>query len=662
MQQPDGRVRVVIEAVDPEIDGGRFPIKRCVGEVVKVTADIFADSHDLLSARLRFRFQGETQWRETPLQLVVNDRWQGEFRVERIGRYGYTLTAWVDHFRTFQRDLHQKVQAGQEVGGDLAAGAALVEAAAARAGGAEAIRLRQCAADMQSQLSKEVRIALAADPVLTALMNRFPDLSFATGYEKELSVVVDPPLAGFGAWYEFFPRASRGDGVHGTLRDCEKRLEYIAEMGFDILYLPPIHPIGRMNRKGRNNSPLSEPGDPGSPWAIGSPEGGHKSVHPRLGTLQDFRRLVNKAAEMNIQIALDIALQCAPDHPYAAEHPEWFRRRPDGSIQHAENPPKKYEDIYPFNFETDHWQALWQELKSIFTFWIEQGVRIFRVDNPHTKPFSFWEWLIGELKQDHPETIFLSEAFTRPKVMYRLAKLGFTQSYTYFTWRNAKWELIQYFTQLYKTPLVDFFRPNLWPNTPDILSEYLQNGGRPAFMTRLVLAATLGANFGIYGPAFELLESRPRQAGSEEYLNSEKYQIGNWAWDHADSLRAFISRVNRIRRENPAFRENRSLTFHSVDNDDLLCFSKRTDDLDNIVLAIVNLNPYHTRSGWLELPIEELGLEPQQSYQMHDLLSGARFIWRGTTNFVELDPQAVPAHIFRLRRWVRTEKDFDYFM
>ena len=662
MQNAEERIRVVFEAVDPEIDSGRFPIKRCVGEKVKVAADIFADSHDLISARLHYRFQHEAQWRETPMQLIINDRWEGEFKVDRIGRYHYMLTAWIDHFKTFQRDLHKKVQAGQDIDAQLAMGAGLIEAAAERATGPEAEQLHRWAADMQSENSLESRIVLASDPVLSSLMNRYPDVRFAAQYEKELSVVVDAPRAGFSTWYEFFPRSSREDGAHGTLRDCEARLGYIAQMGFDVLYLPPIHPIGRVHRKGRNNSPQAGPEDPGSPWAIGSSEGGHKSVHPRLGSLEDFQRLVKKAAELNIHIALDIAFQCAPDHPYAIEHPEWFRRRPDGSIQYAENPPKKYEDIYPLNFETEQWQTLWEELKSIFVFWIGHGVRIFRVDNPHTKPFPFWEWVIGQIKQEHPETIFLSEAFTRPKVMYRLAKLGFTQSYTYFTWRNAKWEIIQYFTKLYNSPLVDFFRPNLWPNTPDILPEYLQNGGRPAFMVRLVLAATLGANYGIYGPAFELQENRPRQAGSEEYLDSEKYEIRKWPWDSADNLSAFIGRVNQIRRQNPAFRENRSLVFHAIDNEELLCFSKRTDDLDNIVLVIVNLDPYHTRSGWLELPIAELGLEPQQSYQMHDLLSGARFIWRGATNFVELDPQVVPAHIFRLRRWVRTEKDFDYFM
>jgi starch synthase (maltosyl-transferring) len=663
MQISEGRRRVVIEGVDPEIDGGRFAIKRCLREKVIVQADIFSDGHDLLSARLRYRDQKEEEWRETDMQMVINDRWRGEFTVSHIGRYYYTLIAWVDEFQTFRRDLHKKVQAGQDVAVELTMGAALIKAAATRAGGPDAARLARWADDLQSDQSPDMRVAMVSDPGLAALMVRYADLEFATLYGKELEVVVDLPHAGFSAWYEFFPRSCGAEeGGHGTLRDCEARLAYIYEMGFDVLYLPPIHPVGRVNRKGRNNAPQADPDDPGSPWAIGSAEGGHKSVHPRLGTLEDFRRLVQKAAELNIQIALDIAFQCAPDHPYTREHPEWFRWRPDGRIQYAENPPKKYEDIYPLNFETEHWRELWEELKSIFLFWIGQGVRIFRVDNPHTKPFAFWEWVIAQIKHEHPDTIFLSEAFTRPKVMYRLAKLGFTQSYTYFTWRNAKWELTKYFKQLYHSSLVDVFRPNLWPNTPDILPEYLQAGGRPAFMVRLVLAATLGATYGIYGPAFELQENSPRQAGSEEYLDSEKYQIRRWEWDRADSLRDFIARINQIRRQNPAFRENRSLVFHSIDTEELLCFSKRTEDLENIILVIVNLDPYHTRSGWLQLPITELGLEPQQSYQMHDLLSGARFIWHGMTNYIELDPQIVPAHIFRLRRWIRSEKDFDYFM
>jgi starch synthase (maltosyl-transferring) len=476
-------------------------------------------------------------------------------------------------------------------------------------------------------------------------------------------VVVDRERARFGTWYEMFPRSCAADpGRYGTFRDCEARLPYIADMGFDVLYLPPIHPVGHTNRKGKNNSPAARPQEPGSPWAIGSEVGGHKAVDPELGTLQDFRRLIDKAKEHSIEIALDIAFQCSPDHPYVTEHPTWFHRRPDATIQYAENPPKKYEDTYSLDFETEDWQELWEEMKSIVLFWIEQGVRIFRVDNPHTKPFAFWEWLIDEVKRDHPEVILLSEAFTRPKIMYRLAKLGFTQSYTYFAWRNTSWELTQYFTELTQTEVRQHFRPHLWPNTPDILTEYLQSGGRPAFMARLVLAATLGANYGIYGPAFELCESRPREPGSEEYLDSEKYEIKRWDLDRPDSLKEFIARVNRIRRENPALQSDWHLSFHRVDNEQLICYSKRTEDGANVILVAVNLDPHYTQSGWVELDLEELGLDSTQPYQVHDLLGDARYLWNGPHNYVELNPHVLPAHIFRLRRRVRREQNFEYYM
>jgi len=433
-------------------------------------------------------------------------------------------------------------------------------------------------------------------------------------------------------------------------------------MGFDVLYLPPIHPIGKTHRKGRNNSAVCAPDDVGSPWAIGSPEGGHKAVHPSLGTVQDFRRLVAKAKEQGLEIALDIAFQCSPDHPYVREHRNWFRERPDGSVQYAENPPKKYEDIFPFDFETGAWRELWEELKSILEFWIGTGVRIFRVDNPHTKPYAFWEWLIGEIQKVHPDVLFLSEAFTRPKVMYRLAKVGFTQSYTYFAWRNSKRELTEYFTELARPPVRDFLRPNLWPNTPDILTEPLQYGGRPVFMARLVLAATLGASYGIYGPAFERCESRAIAPGKEEYLDSEKYQIRHWEIDREDSLSEFIGRVNRIRRENPALQSDDRLAFHPVDNDQLIAYSKATPDLSNIVLTVVNLDPHHTQSGWIDLPLERLGLDPAVPFQGHDLLGGGRYLWHGRRIYLELRPRETPAHILRLRRKVRTERDFDYFL
>jgi starch synthase (maltosyl-transferring) len=504
---------------------------------------------------------------------------------------------------------------------------------------------------------------VALDEDVARIMAGLPDTGLVTMYDKELAVIVEREKARFSTWYEMFPRSCASEpGRHGTFKDCESRLPYVTTMGFDVLYLPPIHPIGRTHRKGKDNAPIADPDDPGSPWGIGSDEGGHKAVHPQLGTLEDFRRLVARAREHGIDIALDIAFQCSPDHPYVKDRPDWFRWRPDGTVQYAENPPKKYQDIYPLNFETPRWQELWEELKDVVMFWIDQGVRIFRVDNPHTKPFRFWEWLIGEVRGAHPDVIFLSEAFTRPKVMYHLAKLGFTQSYTYFAWRNTKSELTQYFTELTQTDVRECFRANLWPNTPDILTEYLQSGGRPAFAVRLVLAATLGASYGIYGPAFELCENRAAEPSSEEYLHSEKYGIRHWNIDRPDSLRELIARVNRIRGENRALQSDWSLRFHPVDNDQLICYSKQTEDLANVIIVVVNLSPHYTLSGWVELDLEPLGIDATEPYQVHDLLTDARYLWSGPRNYVELNPRTVPAHVFRVRRRIRTERDFDYYM
>lgn len=658
----DGRRRVVIEAVRPEIDGGRFAVKRCVGEKVVVEADAFCDGHDQIVCALRFRRDGEQAWTETPMTPLANDRWRGEFVVAGPGGYRYTVVAWVDHFLSWRNELARRADPA-DILSALRAGAELVGAAAQRADGADRQRLLGLADALKREDDPVRGRRIGLDGELAALVGRHPDRSLAALYGKELPVWVDRALARASAWYEMFPRSCvEGGESHGSFAACERRLPYVAAMGFDVLYLPPIHPIGGTGRKGANNALAAGAADPGSPWAIGDGSGGHKAVHPQLGSLEDFRRLVARAREYGIEVALDIAFQCSPDHPYVREHPEWFRRRPDGSVQYAENPPKKYEDIYPFDFETPQWRELWQELKSVFDFWIGQGVGIFRVDNPHTKAFAFWEWVIGEIRREHPHVIFLSEAFTRPKVMYRLAKLGFSQSYTYFAWRNTKRELTDYFTELTRSEVREYFRPNLWPATPDILTEYLQFGGRAGFMLRLVLAATLGANYGIYGPAFELLEDRPREPGSEEYLDSEKYQIRRWNLDRPESLKGYIARVNRIRRDSPALQQDRNLEFHAVDNDEILCYGKYTEDLSDMVVAVVNLDPHHTQSGWVSLPVEQFGLEPDRPYQVHDLLSDARFLWHGARNFVSLDPRQSPAHLFRLRRRVRTEHDFDYFM
>jgi len=657
----DGRIRAVIENVAPAVDCGRFAAKRIVGDRVVVEADCFADGHEALAARLLWRREAETGWRETPMSERGNDRWRGSFLVEAPGRYCYAVTAWVDAFLSWRRDLARRedptdVQVAARIG------ATLIAAAAERAAGAERSALAERAQALRQDRPASELKALGLEESLALIAARHPDRRFATT-STALPLVVDIERARCGAWYELFPRSTATEpGRHGTFRDCEARLGHIAAMGFDVLYLPPVHPIGRTYRKGRNNALIATEDDVGSPWAIGTAEGGHNALHPQLGTLIDFRRLVAKAREHGLAIALDIAFQCSPDHPYVTAHPEWFRRRPDGSVQYAENPPKKYQDIYPFDFESADWRGLWGELKDIVHFWIGEGVSIFRVDNPHTKAFGFWEWAIAEIKRAHPETIFLAEAFTRPKVMHRLAKLGFTQSYTYFAWRNTKRELTDYFTELAHGPGRDYFRPNVWPNTPDILTEYLQFGGRPAFMARLVLAGTLAASYGIYGPAFELAERAPREPGSEEYLDSEKYQLRTWELDRADSLAAFIGRVNRARRENPALQSDASLRFVPVDNEQLIAYLKSVPKPENTVLAVVNLDPHHAQSGWVELDLDALGVDARAPYQMHELLTGARYLWSGPRNFVRLDPARAPAHLFVLRRRVRTERDFDYFL
>ncbi|MFC1931554.1 alpha-1,4-glucan--maltose-1-phosphate maltosyltransferase [Chloroflexota bacterium] len=651
MEYEEGRNRVIIEGVEPEIDGGRFPIKLIIGDKVVLAADIFADGHDVLSAALLYRKESDPNWTEAPMEFLVNDRWRGSFVVSELGRYLCTFIAWVDRFKTWQQAMGKKVKAKQDVSVELLIGAQMIEEASQHAKKRDADTMQNWAESLRStKVSPSARAKLALSKKVTTVMTKYSDRHGATTYPRELAVVVDREKARFSTWYEMFPRSCASDSSrHGTFKDCEKRFPYIAEMGFDVLYLPPIHPVGQTSRKGKNNNPVARASDPGTPWAIGSEEGGHKAVHPQLGTLEDFRKFIAKAGEYGLEVALDIAFQCSPDHPYVKEHPEWFRWRPDGTVQYAENPPKKYQDIYPLEFETEHWRELWEELKSVFIFWVEQGVRIFRVDNPHTKPFAFWEWLISEVKKDYPEVIFLSESFTRPKIMYQLAKLGFTQSYTYFTWRNVKWELSQYFTELTQTNVREFFRPNLWPNTPDILSDYLRDGGRPAFMARLVLAATLGANYGIYGPAFELCVNRRKDKESEEYLNSEKYEIKQWEINSPSNLKDFIARVNGIRRENPALQSDLSLRFHSVDNDQLICYSKRTEDLSNVILVIVNLDYRYKQSGWVALSLEELGLDYDQSYKVHDLLGSATYRWQGPRNYVELDPQKIPAHIFRVQ-------------
>ncbi len=662
VKSTDGRRRVILEGITPAVDGGRFPVKRTVGDQVRVEADIFTDGHDAVSASLLAHREGSEEWTEIPMRPLVNDRWTAAFRVAELGRYGFKVQGWVDHFETWQRDLMKRITAESDTAVDYLIGADLVAEAAGRATGDDAAWLRERAKVLRTAKPPEEMRTHAISPKLHEMVLRYPDKRFAS-VSEELSVVVDPVRARFSAWYELFPRSTaEAPGKHGTFADCEKRLEYIAGMGFNVVYLPPIHPIGLQFRKGRNNATEAQPGDCGSPWAIGSTEGGHKAIHSELGTIEDFRHFVRRAGELGLSVALDIAFQVAPDHPYVRKHESWFRKRPDGTIQYAENPPKKYQDIFPLDFESEDWAALWEELKSVFLYWLDQGVTIFRVDNPHTKAFPFWERVIGEIKRDHPEVLFLAEAFTRPKVMQRLAKIGFSQSYTYFPWRNGKHEITAYLTELTQTPVREFLRPNQWTNTPDILTEFLQIGGRAAFAIRLLLAATLGANYGVYGPAFELLEHRPIRNGSEEYLNSEKYEIRHWDLEQPDSLRPLMTRVNEIRNSNPALENDWSLRFHFIDNDQLLCYSKESEDRSNLLLMVVNLDPHYTQSGFVSFPLEALEIPQDRGYEAEDLLTGERYLWHGERNYVELNPARESGHILKIHRKVKAETDFEYFL
>ena len=656
-----GRNRVVIDHFGPVVDAGRFPVKRVVGEKVAVTAHIFADGHEKIGAELLYRTRHERDYRSAELRLTVNDEWTGVFEVSQLATYYYTARAWLDRFGTWQDDLRKKVAAGRQAAVDLAIGAELLEKTAQRANEADAGELCTVAQKLKRPEIADEAVQTALSDDLTALVLRNQERANVSQYHSELAVSVSRPKAAFSAWYEMFPRSCGPPGTYGTFADCERLLPDIQKMGFDVLYLPPIHPIGRTHRKGRNNSTACTAGDPGSPWAIGSAEGGHKAVRPELGDIADFRRLTKRAGEHGMEIALDLAFQCSPDHPYVKDHPEWFRWRPDGTVQYAENPPKKYEDILPLNFETDNWKQLWQELESVVFFWLDQGVRIFRVDNPHTKPFVFWQWLIRRVRKRHPDVIFLSEAFTRPKIMRHLAKIGFDQSYTYFTWRNTKLEIEQYLTELTGSEAREYLRPNFWPNTPDILPQYLQYGGRAGFIIRLVLAATLSSNYGIYGPPFELCVCQAAEA-AEEYLHSEKYEIRHWNRRQAGNIRPVIERVNRARRENPSLQNTRSLRFYHIENDMIIAYGKTNEDMSNITVTVVNLDPYHKQSGWLNLPLEKLGIDPNQPYLLHDLLSNDKYIWQGGSNYLELDPRVMPAHILTVYKRMRREQDFDYFM
>ncbi|MBT8493408.1 MAG: DUF3416 domain-containing protein [Deltaproteobacteria bacterium] len=636
----DARRRVVIEDLQPNIDGGKWPIKRCIGEEISVEANLFADGHDLIRGQIHHRVPGE-EWEVVELHSLGNDRYRGSFRVSELGRYEFGVRAWVDAAATWLAGLRKKLDAGIDVELEVRIGQELMAAAANRAPAPAAKRLKAAGA----HLAKKGLDGADLD-AWVELAGLYPATSGVAESEHQ-PVTVHPRLAKFSAWYEFFPRSFGPSGAHGTLGQAAEHLDYVADLGFDIVYLPPIHPIGRAHRKGPNNTLVAGPEDPGSPWAIGDAAGGHKSVHPELGTIDDFKAFVARARKLDLEVALDIAFQASPDHPWVSSHPEWFTKRPDGSIQYAENPPKKYQDIYPLNFESEDWMSLWHELRSVFEFWIDHGVRVFRVDNPHTKSLRFWAWCLQDLYDAHPDVILLSEAFTGPATMYRLAKMGFTQSYTYFTWRNSAAELREYMLELTGSPVREFFGPSFWPNTPDILPEHLQHGGRAAAVGRLILAATLTSSYGIYGPAYELMEHVARP-GSGEYIDNEKYQLKDWPLERHDSLRHLIKRINRIRSNHPALHSNDRLTFHHSDNPNLLAYSKRSEDGGDVILVIVNVDWHNTQAGDIALDLDALGLDSYHPFEVHDLISDARYEWSGHRNYVSLSPAPLPCHLFHV--------------
>jgi len=639
----NGKARVIIEDVQPMVDNGLYLAKRTVGERVDVSATIFGDGHDHIRAEVLYKKQGAKKWETAELNPTFNDRWSASFAVSETGIYEFTIQAWVDHFDTWYDGFKKKAAAKVDVKVELMEGALLLT---------ELSKTNSTLLPHIKKLEDTSRYQSAIDfvlsPAFAGIVHSNPLRANETKLETEVRIQVEYAKANFSAWYEFFPRsASMDSGKHGTFQDCIRLLPRIAAMGFDVLYFPPIHPIGKINRKGKNNNVRSEKGEPGSPWAIGSGEGGHKSILPALGTLEDFKKLVIEAKKLGIDLAMDIAFQCAPDHPYVTAHPEWFKQRPDGSIQYAENPPKKYQDIFPFNFETDNWKELWEELKSVFIFWIEHGVSVFRIDNPHTKPIAFWQWVIAEVQKEYPDTIFLAEAFTRPKIMDSLGKVGFTQSYTYFTWRVSKQELIQYVNELVYGPSRNFFRPNFWPNTPDILPYHLQNQGENSFILRYALAATLSSNYGVYGPSYEFYENTPIQ-GREEYFNSEKYEVRHYDWKRTNRMTDIMSLLNKIRKENAALQSTWNTQFCAIENNQIVAYIKATDDLSNIILVVVNLDPNNGQNGYIQLPKERLKLTDKINVKLHDLITDEHYTWTQEWNFVNLNPNKMPFHIFKL--------------
>jgi starch synthase (maltosyl-transferring) len=641
------KARAVIERIGPQLDGGQFSVKRIPNESLTVTAHIYGDGHDIVRALLLHRKVGEKKWIEEPFHEVDNDEWSGSFLTGKPGMYEFTVVAWIDHALSWHHGFCKKAETGEKLDLELRIGAELLRKIAAQSKGEDAVWLKKTADLFENEEQYVNAVIIAKSERLEDLIESIPLRENET-VGQILPLLVEREKAQFSTWYEFFPRSASPDPARtGTFKDCEALLPLIADWGFDTLYFPPIHPIGISHRKGKNNSTTAHPGEPGSPWAIGSHLGGHKAINPELGTMADFEKLVKAAKKQGIEIALDIAYQCSPDHPYVKEHPQWFRWRPDGTVQYAENPPKKYQDVLPINFETEDWENLWNELKSIIEFWIGKGINIFRVDNPHTKPFIFWQWIMAEMRRDHPQVIFLSEAFTRPKIMARLAKVGFQQSYSYFTWRQTKAELEEYLTDLTQTELRDYFRGNFWPNTPDILPFYIQKTEHAHSAARYVLAATLSSNYGMYGPVYELLENEP-MPGKEEYFNSEKYEARHWDWHTATPFRELIRKINRIRKENAAFHTTFNIQFCETDNENLIAYYKISQDKSNQVLTVVNLDPVNKQTGWVKLPETLMPAHEGHTLEMHDLMDESHYRWNRQWNYVELDPRLISAHIFHI--------------
>ena len=640
------QTRIIIENVSPQLDGGLNPIKRIVNQKVLVTADVFADGHDIMECCVKFKHENDKKWQEVRMNPSINESWSANFKVEKQGFYTYFVEGWVDYALNWQHGTERKIQDNQYVKSELLEGAEYVKAVQNLANAQENEYLEKVAIYFTNESEYDKAIQEATSPYLHQIFKKYP-IRFLENKSLELEVYVDRKKALFSTWYEFFPRsASADEGKHGTFKDCERLLPRVASMGFDTLYFPPIHPIGEVNRKGKNNATNANPGGVGSPWGIGSHFGGHKSTHPDLGTIEDFKSLVKKAKDLGIEVAMDYALQAAPDHPYVKDFPQWFKWRPDGTVQYAENPPKKYQDIQPIYFESSDWKNLWKELLDVALFWIEEcDVKIYRVDNPHTKPFYFWGWLISEIKKKHPDVLFLAEAFTRPKIMNELAKQGFTQSYTYFTWRNSKKELIEYVEELTQSEQKEFYRPNFWPNTPDINPFALQSGNQSIHLQKYFLAATLSSSVGIYGPVFEYMVCEPMAAGKEEYLNSEKYEYYRWDWDKQNKITTLITRVNTIRKEQISLQQTNNIVFCDTNNEQVMAYYKFDDDKQNETLMVVNLDAFNTSRAMVRLPNALLRKLP---VQIIDLITMNSYIWDKEWNFVEISAD-LPFHLFKIQ-------------